>query len=222
MAAALATRDGVRRIELALRLLARDGGVRRSASASGGSAAQPRPPAAAQPARTDTAVVTKPTFALRESERVESFRVLIAEDEADILELYRMVLTDEDSQPSGLHYAITMTRTAGDCLEVLRAAAASGARIDLLVMDLGIGDMRRGTGEGTLLVQLRAQPDLLPRRILVVSGISSYLLARREDDLAALGAAFLPKPFNIDTLAAAVAWLCMPGSPQMDGLRYFP
>ena len=222
-AASLATREGLLRIELALRLLASDGARPKAKKAL---SASRRPRALA----IDTAIrrAAKAEAEARQhasaTERwLAPFRILIAEDEADILELYQMVLTDDENlTPEGEpRYTIIATRTVEACLEALRVAVASGAVIDLLLMDLGLGDPLRGTGEGALLAHLRAQPELLPRRILVVSGVSTYLLAQREADLAALHAAFLPKPFNIDTLAAAVAWLCTPGSPPMEGVRYF-
>lgn len=219
LVASLATQDGLERIERALRLLARKGNAPKPEDKRGSVAPTPRVDEAVRPAPSTATSATS----TRPSGDFDPFRILIAEDEADILELYQMVLADDDvAAPSAEpRYEITVTRTAEDCLTKLRTAAASGLPFDLLLMDLGIGDPRRGTGEGTLLMQLRARTDLAPRRILVVSGVSPYLLARKEDDLAALGAAFLPKPFDIDVFSAAVAKLCMPGDAPVENLRYF-
>lgn len=138
---------------------------------------------------------------------LRAYRLLLAEDDADTLGLYQAVLGDDEAA----RYEMTVARTASACLERLREAAALGRPYDLLLMDLAITDARGDLGANGLLPRLRREPALLPERVLVVSGISPYLLQRKRADLAALGAAFLPKPFDIEELARAVRSLCDTG-----------
>lgn len=143
-------------------------------------------------------------------------RILIAEDDADTVGLYRMVFADDDE---GMIYDVDVARTASECLDRLRAAASSP--YDLLLMDLGIGDMHGSDTERGLLDRLKRMPALLPSRVLVVSGISPYQLERKAPDLRRLRARFLSKPFDIDELLACVRSLLDGRSLPPPALRSF-
>jgi CheY-like chemotaxis protein/transcriptional regulator with XRE-family HTH domain len=165
------------------------------------------PEPAREPASTPAVVVTATRA---------SYRVLIAEDDADTIALYRMVFADEDGETG---YSIEVARTSSECIAQLQAAQ-EGAPFDLLLMDLGIAEIRAESGTG-LLTRLRRTASLLPPRVLIVSGAAPHHLQARHADLAALHAAFLPKPFDIEELLAGVRSLCGPGATPAPGLQFF-
>ncbi|MGH2515360.1 MAG: helix-turn-helix domain-containing protein [Ktedonobacterales bacterium] len=144
------------------------------------------------------------------------YHLLLAEDDADTIGLYQQVFGDDDA----VRYEMTVVRSAGACLKRLREAASMGRPYDVLLMDLAIADARGELGEKGLLPRLRREPSLLPERVLVVSGISPYLLQRKRADLAALRAVFLPKPFDIEELAGVVRSLCRTGVAPAICLRF--
>lgn len=221
VAATLATREGLRRVELALLLLARAaaqpaaGPATQSARANG-----PRGVAAARSlargfggAQDESRTANTRTVAA-----AGRYRVLIAEDDPDTVTLYNLVLSDPEECEV---YDLTIARSAGACLDALAAAAADRMPFDLLLMDLGIGDVRIGNGGATLLRELSARRELLPPRVLVVSGVSPYQLEHKRAELTALGASYLPKPFDIDDLAAAVRALCRRNGAPLQAVRAF-
>ncbi|HUY77802.1 MAG TPA: hypothetical protein VMV29_13605, partial [Ktedonobacterales bacterium] len=131
-------------------------------------------------------------------------------------------------------YDVTVVATAAACLAALHAAQAEARPYDLLLMDLSLRDMRVGqshTGDKhpgeaiavdpDLLTALTRLSALLPRRRLVVSGMAPYHLKRARHELAYLGAAYLPKPFDIEMLLATVYALCADDEPRTLGLSYF-
>ncbi len=221
--------EGLQRVELALTLVARATSGPRAAPLAAPLAAPPAAPArrgakGSRPKTEGTAPISPPRREARTHTRpraavtaastgqagaeiapaagaTRTCRVLVAEDDAATVELYRLVLAEE----SELSYEITVADTARECLERLEAA---GQPYDLLLMDLGLADVRKGSLRGSLLSQLARRKDLLPRRVLVVSGISPYQLAAKRAALAAIRAIFLPKPFDVDDLLAVVRGLC--------------
>ena len=128
--------------------------------------------------------------------------------------------------PYAARYAVTVAPTVAGCVAALRAAQADAQPYDLLLMDLSLRDMRadapQATPEPDILAALtQGAAALLPRSRLVVSGMAPYHLRRVRQALARLGAAYLPKPFDIETLIAAVYALCAPGARPAPGLAYF-
>ncbi len=142
-------------------------------------------------------------------------RLLIAEDDPATVGLYRMVLQEEEA----LHYDATFVSTPAECLKAL--AGQGHTPYDVLLMDLGLADLRPGEQHVSILEQLCAEPALRSRRLLVVSGISPYALQGKREVLTTLEAAFLPKPFDIDELLIAVRSLCEVGEPPASCLSYF-
>lgn len=166
------------------------------------------------------AMATEPGWASagdgRPAERRTRCRILIAEDDADTVGLYQMVFADDDD----MTYTLDVARTAGECLERLRTAAAT-ERYDLLLMDLGIGDMHGSDTERGLLDRLKRTPAILPPCVLVVSGISPYQLERKAPDLRRLRASFLSKPFDIEELLECVRSLLNGGCMPPAALHFF-
>lgn len=142
-----------------------------------------------------------------------AYRLLLAEDDADTVNLYEMVFADGDDV---IQYQLTVARTAAECIELLRGATVP---FDLLVMDLGIAETREAAPETRLLPWLHAHAELRPPRVLVVSGVSPYQLQARIADLKALNAAFLPKPFDVEEVLATVRALCEGSALPEGGMR---
>lgn len=224
---ALASDDGLQRIELALRLLgqaAPNAGVARPAAC--GSAARTQAPhlqalkslsssRLAQPALlSDSGVFPIPANKGRLAAS-RMYRLLVAEDDADTVNLYEMVFAESDER---LQFQVTVARTARDCIDRLRQAPAP---FDLLLMDLGIAEPR-DAAEPHLLVWMRAHPDLCPPRVLVVSGAAPSQFQARLADLKALNAAYLPKPFDVDEVLATVRALCERNAAVEGGARLSP
>jgi DNA-binding NarL/FixJ family response regulator len=145
------------------------------------------------------------------------YRLLLAEDDADTVNLYQMVFAD--GTDDAVQYHVTVARTARECIERLRAAQTP---FDLLVMDLGIAEPHDAAPERHLLPWLHAHADLRPPRVLVVSGFSGYQLHARMADLRALNAVYLPKPFDVDEMLAAVRALCEGDTSSAGGVRFAP
>ena len=147
---------------------------------------------------------------------LQSYRLLIVEDDPATIELYRLVLAEEEQA----QYALTVVRTAQDCLAALKAAGPSHT-FDLLILDLNLRDTHALETDGTLLAQLMRIRDTLPRRLLVVSGMSPFHLREIRDDLTTLGAAYLPKPFDLDQLLTSARSLCLPDAQPASCLSFF-
>ncbi len=113
-------------------------------------------------------------------------RVLVVEDDAEVRRVLVEVL-------GGLGYRVS---AAGDGAEALSLLSAPGAEVDLVVTDVV---MPRMGG-----VELcRAAEKAAPRtRFLLSSGYSESVIS--EDFLRRRGAAFIAKPYGIDTLARKV------------------
>lgn len=210
---------GLQRVEVALRLIERGA----AATATDDTRSTAYPAAGAQhnrarkdmpsrpvPARGSRAGATEASYRAAKFPVPTGglFRILIAEDDAATVELYRMVLAEERQ----LRYAIDIARTARQCLEYLLAAPRTQP-YDVLLMDLGLADLRGGLAAESLLTRLAHLAEQLPRRILVVSGISPYRLQLKREQLAAIGAEFLAKPFDVGDLLDIVRSLCLPGYP---------
>lgn len=194
----LAGADGIRRVELALRLMANE------PARTPARKAKPRKvPAAVQPpllAVIQPDAPAAPVDCIRERADTRTCRILIVEDDASTVHLYRMILA-EDEQP--VRYDVSVARSAMECKDLLETVARF-ARFDVLLMDLGVGEIVTNDASVTLLTWLKAHRDLLPRHVLVVSGIAPDKLKALMPDLLAIGARYLPKPFDITDLLAAV------------------
>lgn len=232
------TLEGLQRIEIALNLFARAAAMRQRGSATPAPArkrsAQPTPQAmkvvksvvdatnkaGPRSGRVGTTSVgmqedrqlLAPTTAIALQEG-PAVRVLVVEDDAPTVDLYRLVLAEEHA----IRYSMDVARTAQECLERLRGAQP----YDVLLMDLGVSDMHAETDEESLLATFERLPQILPQRILVVSGISPYRLRLKRGRLAALGAAFMPKPFDVDDLLLALRSLVISASEPTQGLSFF-
>jgi CheY-like chemotaxis protein len=143
---------------------------------------------------------------------------LIAEDDADTLDLYTALFQDEEHR---LHYEVTVVTTVRECLRRLRTAAGHLIRYDLLMMDLDLGGDFRDATEKSLLDQLLRRPRWLPPRLLVVSGVSRYSLRSRVAELEKLHAFFIPKPFDIEVLLDAVYTLVTGHDPDPGYIQQF-
>ena len=108
--------------------------------------------------------------------------ILVADDELAILDLLVEVLRDEG-------YA---TVAAVDGLEVLELLARG--RPDLLLMDV----MMPGLDGRAVVLSMLERPELDGVPVILTSAAAPV-------DPAAPGVAFLPKPFDLDRLLAAVA-----------------
>jgi CheY-like chemotaxis protein len=206
----LATRDGLSRVEMALKAFAtatpserpaKKASLRNSGRPDLGPpehvSAVTRLPGHAPRWRRKLEAATRSGVAAvaAETPNRTTYRLLIAEDDLETVALYTTLFTEEEHR---LRYEITVATTVGECLQRLSATWAKRP-YDLLVMDLGMGD-RYGSAAKSLLDQLRQRPRWVPPHLLVVSGISPYHLRGKLADLAKLCATFLAKPFDIDEL----------------------
>ena len=198
----LASSEGLARIELALKLFVpRVAAPRASGRPIEHSRNAPTPAApipGPSPHWTDTAA-PKPPKVTAPTQRTD-YRILIAEDDADTLDLYTTLFRDEERR---LHYEVTVATTVRECLRRLRTGAGHLTGYDLLMMDLNLGDYRDPAAK-SLLGQILRRPSWLPARLLVVSGVSRYTLRSKVADLEKLHAFFIPKPFDIEVLLDAV------------------
>lgn len=222
------TLEGLQRIEIALDLFARATTPARPRTPGNQLKSQaPKPTrsgAKNATLRSDrTSIATSPTTldsrqevahaATAVIQEAPQIRVLIVEDDAPTVDLYRLVLAEERA----IHYRMDVARTAQECLKRLRGAQS----YDILLMDLGVSDMHAENDEESLLATFERQPQLLPQRILVVSGISPYRLQLKRTRLAALGVAFMPKPFDVDDLLLALRSLVITAGEPAQGLSFF-
>lgn len=116
-------------------------------------------------------------------------RVLVAEDEADILDMLCAVLESEGAQVATAH-------DGGEALALLR----SGFQPDAVVTDL----MMPGTTGVDLAIELRAQPETIDLPIVAISA-SPYMLQLVDDDVDAR----LEKPFSLTDLLDTLEKLCV-------------
>ena len=117
--------------------------------------------------------------------------VLLVEDEPLLGELMSAALTDQGFE----------VHTAPDASHALHYLA-SGAEVDILFTDIELGDGMDGGALAQLVRKMR--PDL---PVVYASG------RRSLDDIAAVpGAAFLPKPYSLDTVRKTLTQLVR--SPQ--------
>jgi CheY-like chemotaxis protein len=191
----LATSEGLSRIELALGMYpmtllprGKPKGLK-----------EPEEPQARPKAALDTMAPGEPAALSSGDASRPVYRLLIAEDDRETVELYTLLFTEEEQR---LRYDITVATTARECLQRLRTAEHHGA-YDLLVMDLDLGDHPDASGK-SLLGHLRRRPRWIPPHLLVVSGLSPHVLRSKLVDLARLNAAYLPKPFDIEDLLDSV------------------
>jgi CheY-like chemotaxis protein len=115
--------------------------------------------------------------------------VLVVDDAAELRDLYQAILESEG-------YRVTLLAQAPSVGEV-GALAPDAVLLDLLLS----GDEGAAWG---LLAGMRADPRLRALPVVVCSA-ASELLRRLAPGLAELGAAVLPKPFELDAFSAAVA-----------------
>jgi CheY-like chemotaxis protein len=192
----LATSEGLSRIELALGMLPMTSRARHNSSSQRLELQdhKSRPEAAPDfPSPWESAYLSAVDAPL------PVYRLLIAEDDRETVELYTILFTKEEQR---LRYDITVATTASECLQRLRTFEHRGA-YDLLVMDLDLGDHLDASGK-SLLGHLRRRPRWIPPHLLVVSGLSPHVLRSKLVDLARLNAAYLPKPFDIEELLDSV------------------
>jgi len=164
--------------------------------------------------------------------QLPTYRVLIVEDDPDVVAIYRLSLAEAatDDADHAANYVVTVVGTASACVAALRAAAASARPYDLLLMDLGLRDIHadlppttsaarsgREAAGGAILTTLIHTDAPLPAARLIVSGMAPYHLQRAQHEMKRLGAAFLPKPFDIDALLATVRSLCAHHERQLPG-----
>jgi len=121
------------------------------------------------------------------------------------------------AEEHAIHYIVDVARTAQECLERLHGMQT----YDVLLRDLGVADMHGESDEKSLLATFERLPHMLPRHILVVSGISPYQLRLERDRLASLGAAFMSKPSDVDDLLVALRSLVGAAGEPAQHLSFF-
>ena len=113
-------------------------------------------------------------------------RILLVDDEQSVLDLVRDTL-------EGCGYSIETASTSQEALEMVRARTYGMIILDLLLPDMN----------GYLLAQeIRRACPSVGNRILFISGILFGQSAM--DHIGSIGAGFLSKPFQIDSLIDAV------------------
>ncbi len=116
----------------------------------------------------------------------KTLQVLVVDDEEPILDLIRSTL-------EGPGYSIDTVTNCRDALARIRTTP-----YDLVILDLLLPDMN-----GFVLSQeiARLRPKLKDRILF----ISAVLFGKNTvEHLSSMGAGFLPKPFEVDSLRAAV------------------
>lgn len=208
----LCTPEGIQRIEIALHLYARS--ARKAHQRAPRAERHPRTtvPAPTVPTAPSRAVSGADTVVPSRSARMpipvdarRPVRLLIVEDDLATVELYRLVLAEEHE----VEYQVDIARTAVECLERLEATYERDP-YDILLMDFGVADVRSGLGHTSLLARFERTPALLPRSVLVVSGISPYHYQLKREQMLSIGAAFVAKPFDIDELLQTLRALAYP------------
>lgn len=119
----------------------------------------------------------------------EREHVLVVDDAAELRALFQAVLESES-------YRVTL-RAAPPDVEDVAALAPDAVLLDLLL------DGDDGAA-WNLLVAMREDPRLRTVPVIVCSA-ATELLGRIAPGLGELGAAVLPKPFELDAFSAAVA-----------------
>jgi two-component system, OmpR family, alkaline phosphatase synthesis response regulator PhoP len=123
---------------------------------------------------------------------MEGKRLLVVDDEIDILDLLRDVLTSEG-------YVVDTAPSAEAALDLIHASI-----YDAAILDFNLPDM-----DGVMLHrQIRQKDPELARRSVFVSGLVQS--DRNLGYYAAQGAGFLSKPFDIEDVLAAVRNLLGP------------
>lgn len=113
-------------------------------------------------------------------------RILLVDDEPSVLQLVRETL-------EGCGYSIETANTSQEALKMVRARTYGMIILDLLLPDMN----------GYLLAQeIRRICPSVGNRILFISGILFGQSAM--DHIGSIGAGFLSKPFQIDSLIDAV------------------
>ncbi len=113
-------------------------------------------------------------------------RILLVDDEPSVLKLVRETL-------EGCGYSVETANTSQEALEMVRARTYGMIILDLLLPDMN----------GYLLAQeIRRICPSIGNRILFISGILFGQSAM--DHIGSIGAGFLSKPFQIDSLIDAV------------------
>ena len=121
-------------------------------------------------------------------------RILAIDDDGDLLELYRLILTDEG-------YDVHLCHIGADAYRQVRALDPA-----VVILDGHIATSAQGGKLFTLLIEEEA---CYKARLLLCSA-DSRLVQERGKLLASIGGAVLGKPFNIDELLDLVTRLSAP------------
>ena len=124
-------------------------------------------------------------------------RVLLAEDDVALRDMLATVLSEAGYQVA--------TVGDGSQLRQLLEAPAQGVRFDLIVTDV---NMPGGSGLDVI-GQLRQTGDLTP--VIVVTAFPQDDIRMRAREL---GLRLLAKPFELETLRAAVDWSIRANAPH--------
>jgi CheY-like chemotaxis protein len=124
-------------------------------------------------------------------------RVVLAEDDAAMRELLAVVLSEAGYQVTTVNDGAELTRSVRDL--------APSARFDLIVTDV---NMPGGSGL-EIIDQLRQNGDDTP--VIVVTAFPQAEVLERAHEL---GLRLLAKPFELDTLRAAVDWAIRANAPH--------
>jgi CheY-like chemotaxis protein len=116
-------------------------------------------------------------------------RVLVVDDDEEIRHTLRLLLEDADHE-------VLESPTGADALERLRQPGTLVVLLDLLMPRIDGVEVLR---------QVAEDQDLLARHAyIVVTADSRTLLTAAQPLVEAVGAAVIQKPFDVDTLLAAV------------------
>lgn len=130
-------------------------------------------------------------------------RVLALEDDPDIRDLLSVVLSVNEG------FAVEIVDDVAGCLKQLHASVATEdpAPFDVLLLDLALRDGHLGTE----VLRAAAQPEVQWRLppVVVCTGHSAAYLASHAPEIAASKARVLPKPFDIDDLAAELRMVAL-------------
>lgn len=132
-------------------------------------------------------------------------RVILAEDDAAMREMLEVVLSEAG-------YRVT-TVADGEKLTRSLQEASANARFDLIVTDV---NMPGGSGLDVI-GQLRQNGDETP--VIVVTAFPQEDVRKRARDL---GLRLLAKPFELETLRAAVDWAIRANAPHQWRLSSAP
>ncbi len=122
-------------------------------------------------------------------------RILLVEDEADLINILDVVLSEEG-------YQVTQMRSAEEALEFCRVGTP----------DLIISDIKMGAMDGmTMFEQMRTMSKLHDIPFIFISATADAIWAARAKSLGA--AAFFTKPFDVDEVLQTVRSL-VPASEQ--------